>query len=66
MWPKAYKDYQRDMPLIKNQVSPGQGIVGCEMHDINGWGNSWQGQIPSSSKDQPVQLNAEKHNTLKQ
>lgn len=54
MWPKAYKDYLRDKPLIKHQVTSGRGIVGCEMHDINGWGNSWHGQIPSSSKDQQM------------
>lgn len=38
MWPKSYKDYKVDEPLIKCQVQPGKGIVGCEMHEINGWG----------------------------
>jgi hypothetical protein len=38
MWPKAYRDYKTDQPLVKNQVIPGHGIVGCEMHDLNGWG----------------------------
>jgi len=37
MWPKSYKDYSKTSPLIKNQVEPGKGIVGCEMHDFNGW-----------------------------
>ncbi len=46
MWPKAYRDYKRDQPLIKYQVSSGHGIIGCEMHDINGWGDYWHGQIP--------------------
>jgi hypothetical protein len=50
MWPKAYRDYKRDQPLIKYQVSSGHGIVGCEMHEINGWGNSWHGQIPQIQK----------------
>lgn len=40
MWPKDYKDYKRDETLVKQQVRPGKGIVGCEMHDLNGWGNS--------------------------
>jgi len=38
MWPKSYKDYPVDSPLIQEQVEPGKGIVGCEMHDLNGWG----------------------------
>lgn len=40
MWPKSYKDYPPDTPLVKEQVEPGKGIVGCEMHDLNGWGNT--------------------------
>jgi len=40
MWPKAYRDYEIDTPLIKNQVQPGKGIIGCEMHDLNGWGGT--------------------------
>ena len=40
MWPKSYRDYQLDKPLIKYQVQPSHGIIGCEMHDLNGWGNS--------------------------
>jgi hypothetical protein len=38
MWPKFYRDYEIDKPVIKYQVQPGRGIVGCEMHDLNGWG----------------------------
>lgn len=38
MWPKEYKDYPIDEPLIKCKVEPGKGIIGCEMHEINGWG----------------------------
>lgn len=40
MWHKEYRDYEVDKPLIKSQVSPGHGIIGCEMHDLNGWGNT--------------------------
>lgn len=40
MWPKAYRDYKEDETLVKNQVSPSHGIIGCEMHDLNGWGTT--------------------------
>jgi hypothetical protein len=40
MWPKFYRDYKVDATLIKHQVEPGRGIVGCEMHDLNGWGTT--------------------------
>lgn len=40
MWPKAYRDYKVDKPLIKYQIEPSHGIIGCEMHEINGWGNT--------------------------
>lgn len=39
MWPKSYRDYRKDAPLKKNIVDPQNGIIGCEMHDLNGWGN---------------------------
>lgn len=39
MWFKEYRDYKTDTSLIKEQVEPGHGIIGCEMHDLNGWGN---------------------------
>lgn len=39
MWPKHYADYEVDQPLIKNQIEPSRGITGCEMHELNGWGN---------------------------
>lgn len=39
MWFKEYRDYKTDTPLIKEQVESGRGIIGCEMHDLNGWGN---------------------------
>lgn len=40
MWPKSYKDYPKDKTLKKEKVESGKGIVGCEMHEINGWGNT--------------------------
>ncbi len=40
MWPKVYRDYPPDHPLKKYRVEPGKGIIGCEMHELNGWGNS--------------------------
>jgi hypothetical protein len=40
MWPKSYKNYPKDKPLISDQVEPENGIIGCEMHDLNGWGDS--------------------------
>lgn len=40
MWFKQYRDYPIDRPLIKEQVEPSKGIVGCEMHDLNGWGTN--------------------------
>jgi hypothetical protein len=38
MWFKEYRDYKIDRPLIKEKVEPGHGIIGCEMHELNGWG----------------------------
>lgn len=46
MWPKKYKDYPIDKPLIKDQLEPGKGIIGCEMHDLNGWGNEIHQRLP--------------------
>lgn len=40
MWHREYRDYETDKPLIKYQVEPGKGIIGCEMHDLNGWGHT--------------------------
>ncbi|MEC7838871.1 MAG: hypothetical protein VX777_02390 [Chlamydiota bacterium] len=40
MWPKEYKDYPKDSPLKKERVSTGKGIIGCEMHEHNGWGET--------------------------
>lgn len=40
MWPKKYRDYKTDQPLNKETVQPGHGIIGCEMHELNGWGDT--------------------------
>lgn len=42
MWPKEYRDYKTDQPLIKQTIEPNHGLYGCEMHEINGWGNTLQ------------------------
>lgn len=42
MWPKKYADYPVDESLVNQPVEPGKGIVGCEMHDRNGWGETDQ------------------------
>ena len=39
MWFRSFRDYETDKPLIKYQVESDHGIIGCEMHDLNGWGN---------------------------
>lgn len=41
MWPKEYKDYPPDSVLKKEKVAPLKGIVGCEMNEVNGWGESF-------------------------
>jgi len=41
MWPKFYRDYPVDKPLNQQQVESGKGIIGCEMHDLNGWGENY-------------------------
>lgn len=40
MWHREFQDYEPDKPLIKFQVYPADGIIGCEMHDLNGWGQT--------------------------
>lgn len=38
MWPKHYRDYPLDEDQVQQKVEAQQGIIGCEMHEINGWG----------------------------
>ena len=40
MWHREYRDYKTDAPLKKQTLEVGRGISGCEMHEINGWGNT--------------------------
>jgi len=35
------REYPTDGPIVHNRVEPGDGIVGCEMHDRNGWGEDF-------------------------
>lgn len=48
MWYKEYKDYPIDQPLKKYPVFPGKGIIGCEMHELNGWGQEYN--LPKKPK----------------
>lgn len=41
MWYTEYVNCPPDSPLKKMTVSPGKGIRGCEMHEINGWGSHY-------------------------
>jgi hypothetical protein len=41
MWAREFKDYPTDSMLKKEQVESGHGIVGCEMHEIFGWGQTY-------------------------
>lgn len=47
MWHREYKDYPLDLPLVQEQVEPGHGIMGCEMHECNGWGETFEQPPPS-------------------
>lgn len=49
MWFKDYKDYPIDKPVIKETVESGKGIIGCEMHELNGWGE--EVHIPVKKKE---------------
>ncbi len=56
MWYRFFKDYPPDSPLIQEQVSPSHGIIGCEMHEINGWGDEKFESLPplKTSKYNPA------------
>jgi hypothetical protein len=38
MWPKHYRDYPVNGDQVQQKVEPQKGIIGCEMHERNGWG----------------------------
>jgi len=50
MWYREYKDYPIDKALIREQVEPSRGIIGCEMHDINGWGETYHRPLKKKKK----------------
>jgi len=50
MWHKEYRDYRLDSPLKKERVEPGKGIIGCEMAELNGWGNTLHNAFEKSYK----------------
>jgi len=37
MWEKQYRDYPVDKPLIRKPIKSNDGLIGCEMHEPNGW-----------------------------
>ncbi len=40
MWQNLYSDYPQDTQTKNLHVEIGKGIVGCEMHEIAGWGEA--------------------------
>jgi hypothetical protein len=47
MWWKAFRDYPPHQSVKQQQVEAGRGIVGCEMHDLNGWGEEYHHPAPT-------------------
>ncbi len=50
MWFKEYKNYPIDSPQKKERLTPSKGIIGCEMHELNGWGEEYQQSFPKKKK----------------
>ncbi len=50
MWFREYRDYKIDSSTKKEQLSSGRGIIGCEMHDLNGWGEEYHIATPKKKK----------------
>lgn len=48
MWARKYKDYPPDSSLKQQTTESGKGIIGCEMHELFGWGE--QHHIPKKKK----------------
>ena len=42
MWKNRYRDYALDLDWSQEKVEPRAGIIGCEMHEINGWGENYE------------------------
>jgi len=49
MWHNTYKDYKQDESWIQEKVETGNGIIGCEMNELNGWGEIYH-HFPKESK----------------
>lgn len=48
MWWKEYEDLRPDEPLVQERVEPGNGVIGCEMHGLYGWGERYS--LPPAPK----------------
>ena len=57
MWDREYRDYKPDEPLRKQNLESGRGIVGCEMHEIFGWGSRLHTPCPPEKGFLAVLLN---------
>lgn len=38
MWYREFRDYPIDSLVIQEPVESNEGITGCEMHEVYGWG----------------------------
>ena len=47
MWKNVYRDYKPNQDWIQVKVEPCRGIIGCEMHEVQGWGKK---KLPQPKK----------------
>jgi hypothetical protein len=40
MWKNTYKDYKPNTQFVQQKVESGKGLIGCEMNELNGWGEN--------------------------
>jgi hypothetical protein len=40
MWHNTYEDHPVDELLSKENPETGKGLIGCQMKEINGWGEA--------------------------
>lgn len=50
MWHREYQDYPIDTPIIQEKIEPSHGIIGCEMHEPDGWGNTFHIHLEKKKK----------------
>lgn len=50
MWNRKYKDYPKDSDMLKEKIESGKGIIGCEMHEVYGWAEAYEGHNGKSKK----------------